>query len=72
MRFGVSTLASEPARAVLDSPYLLLGTHAQMAEQLAERSERFGIDTWTVFADRPGLTDQRLDTLAAVIEQLRA
>jgi len=65
-RLGVSV------EAVLDSPYLLLGTHAQMAEQLAERSEQFGIDTWTVFADRPGLTDQRLDTLAPVIEQLRA
>lgn len=57
---------------VLDSPFLLLGTAEQLAEQLRERSERFGIETWSTFADRPGLTHQRLDTLAPVIERIRA
>jgi probable F420-dependent oxidoreductase len=56
---------------VLDSPFLLIGTHAQLAEQLRERSERFGIGTWTTFADRPGFTDQTLATMAPVIEALR-
>ncbi|CAN5369960.1 LLM class F420-dependent oxidoreductase [soil metagenome] len=63
-RFGA------PVEDILDSPFVLIGTHQQLAEQLTERSERFGIETWTVFADRPGLTDQRLDTLAPVIELL--
>ena len=34
---------------LLDSPFLLLGTHQQMAEQLVERRERFGISYVVVF-----------------------
>ncbi|MBA2282640.1 MAG: hypothetical protein H0W25_15630 [Acidimicrobiia bacterium] len=45
---------------------------AQIAEQLRERTARYGIDTWTVFAERPGVTDQTLPTTGPVIEALRA
>lgn len=50
---------------VLSSPFLLLGTVAEIAEQLRERSERLGIETWTVFAGRP--IDAPLEDLAAVV-----
>lgn len=53
---------------VLATPFLLLGTAEQVAEQLHERSERLGIDTWTVFAGRP--IDAGLDDLRAVAEAL--
>jgi probable F420-dependent oxidoreductase len=55
---------------VLDSPFLLLGTHAQIADQLRERSARFGVETWTVFGNIPGAA-QPDDLLAPVIELLR-
>ncbi len=54
---------------ILDSPFILLGTHDQMAEQLIERRERFGISYWVTFGERPG-SEQTLDTLAPVIERL--
>jgi probable F420-dependent oxidoreductase len=55
---------------VLASPFLLLGTAAEIAQQLHERTERFGIETWTVFAGRP--IDAPLDYLAAVAAALHA
>jgi probable F420-dependent oxidoreductase len=55
---------------ILDSPFMLIGTPDQMADTLRERSQRFGINHWTVFASRPG-SDQTLETLAPVIERLR-
>lgn len=55
---------------VLDSPFLLIGTHDEMAEALRERRERFGISYWAVFEQRPG-SDQTIDTLGPVIERLR-
>ena len=51
---------------VLATPFLLLGTAAEIADQLHERSERFGIDTWTVFAGRRSTPASR--TSAAVAE----
>lgn len=56
---------------ILDSPFLLLGTAAQIAEQLRERSQRFGIDTWTVLGLRPDV-DQPLDALAPIVEAVRS
>jgi probable F420-dependent oxidoreductase len=55
---------------ILDSPFLLIGTHDQMAEALRERRERFGISYWVVFEKRPG-SDQTIETLGPVIERLR-
>jgi len=55
---------------VLDSPFLLIGTPEQMADTLRERSERFGVGYWTVFASRPG-SEQTLETMAPVIARLR-
>jgi hypothetical protein len=52
----------------LESPFLLLGTVDEIAEQLSERTERFGIETWTVFAGRP--VDASLDDLAAIAAAL--
>ena len=60
------------ADAVLDSPFVLIGTADEIADDLKARRERFGIRTWVVFGERStGLGDQRLDTLAPVIELLR-
>ena len=54
---------------ILDSPFVLLGTHEQMAEQLLEHRERFGVSYWVTFGDRPA-SEQTLTTLAPVIELL--
>jgi probable F420-dependent oxidoreductase len=55
---------------VLDSPLLLIGTVAEMAEQLRERQQRLGLGSITVFGRRPG-SDQTPETFAPVIEQLK-
>jgi len=34
---------------LLDSPFVLIGTHEEMAEAIAERQRRFGVSYWTVF-----------------------
>jgi len=44
-----------PEDVVLDSPYVLLGTPDEIAEQIEADARRFGISRWTVFGDRPGL-----------------
>lgn len=44
-----------PEEVVLDSPYVLLGTPDEIAEQIDADARRFGISRWTVFGDRPGL-----------------
>jgi probable F420-dependent oxidoreductase len=58
-----------PAR-LLDSPFILLGTHAQMADMLTARQHRFGISYWTVFDEIPG-RPSAMDDLAKVIALLR-
>lgn len=40
---------------VLDSPYVLIGTAEQIAEQVLEHNRRFGITRWTIFGDRSDL-----------------
>lgn len=55
---------------VLASPFVLLGTHEQMAETLVARQQRFGVSYWTVFdgfADRASA----MPDLAEVITLLR-
>ncbi|WP_241779698.1 hypothetical protein [Streptomyces natalensis] len=51
-------------RQVLDSPTLLIGTPAQMAEQLRERRERYGFSYITVL-------EPFLDAFAPVLEELK-
>jgi len=51
---------------VLGSPFLLLGTVEEIADQLHERSARLGIETWTAFAGRP--VDADLPTLSAIVD----
>lgn len=50
--------------AVLESPYLLVGSADSMAEDLIRRRERFGVSYWAVFDRRGGLD------LAPVVERL--
>ncbi len=54
---------------VLTTPFLLLGTVEEIAAQLHERTDRFGIETWTVFVGRP--IDPDLEVLGSVAEALR-
>ncbi len=56
------------ADVALDSPYALLGTPDEIATQVREHHDRFGITRWTVFADRPDL--QPAEALAPVRELL--
>lgn len=62
--FGVA------GQTLLDSPFVLLGTHEQMAEQLAARQREFGISYWTVFDELPG-RPSALPDIAEVIALLR-
>ncbi len=55
---------------VMDSPFLLLGTHEQMAETLTARQRRFGVSYWTVFDELAGRASA-LGDLAEVIALLR-
>lgn len=55
---------------VLDSPFVLLGTHEQMADALAERQQRFGVSYWTVFDEWVGRASAMPD-IAEVIALLR-
>ena len=58
-----------PPETVADSPFLLIGTVDDIAMQLQERSQRFGVSEWVTRAESR-LSDQRLGTLAPVIERL--
>lgn len=55
---------------VLDSPFVLLGTHEQMAETLVERRQRFGVSYWTVFDEWVGRESAMAD-ITKVIASLR-
>ena len=55
---------------VLDSPFVLLGTHEQMAETLTDRQQRFGVSYWTVFDELAGRPSTMPD-IAKVIALLR-
>jgi len=54
----------------MDSPFVLIGTHEQMAETLAQRQQRFGVSYWTVFDDWIGRPSAMPD-IAKVIALLR-
>lgn len=54
---------------VLDSPFVLLGTHEQMAEALVERQRRFGVSYWTVFDEWVG-RESAMPDIAKVIALL--
>jgi probable F420-dependent oxidoreductase len=64
-----AALDTDPA-VLLRSPFVLLGTHEQMADQLAARQRRFGISYWTVFDELPG-RESALPDIAEVIALLR-
>ena len=57
-------LPAVTADDILNSPYSLIGTHEQIADQLRDRRERLGITYITVF-------EKDLDAMAKVIELLR-
>ncbi|OBB74167.1 F420-dependent oxidoreductase [Mycobacterium sp. 852014-52144_SCH5372336] len=64
-----STFGVSPER-LLTSPFVLIGTHEQMAEQLTERRRRFGVSYWTAFDELPGRPSAMPD-IAQVIKLLR-
>ena len=55
---------------LLDSPFVLIGTHEQMAEQVLERRRRFGISYWTVIDEYAGRASA-MPAIAKVIDLLR-
>lgn len=59
-----------PPDQLLSSPFILLGTHEQMAEMLTERQQRFGVSYFTVFDELPGRATAMHD-IAKVIALLR-
>lgn len=65
-----ATIGGISPERLLTSPFVLLGTHEQMAEQLAERQQRFGVSYWTVFDELPGRPSAMPD-MAKVIALLR-
>lgn len=65
-----ATLGGITPEQVLESPFLLLGTHEQMAEALAARQRRFGVSYWTVFDEWAGRASAMRD-IAEVIALLR-
>lgn len=71
-RRGAAECAAEAlgvaADVILSSPYVLIGTAAEIADQLRTQYERFGITRSTVFADHPKL--QPADALVPVVRML--
>ncbi|KMO79290.1 LLM class F420-dependent oxidoreductase [Mycolicibacterium chubuense] len=63
-QFGV------PPETLLNSPFVLIGTHEQMAEQLLGRRRAFGVSYWTVFDEWAG-RPSALSDIAEVITLLR-
>jgi probable F420-dependent oxidoreductase len=55
---------------LLDSPFVLLGTHEQMAETLKQRQQRFGVSYWTVF-DEWAERESTMPDITKVIALLR-
>jgi probable F420-dependent oxidoreductase len=58
------------AEFVLDSPFMLIGAHEQMAETLLDRRRRFGVSYWSVFDEWAGRPSAMPD-IAKVISLLR-
>ena len=52
------------AEEILDSPFLLIGTHDQMAEALVGRRERYGISYWVGLRAGDGGTGSRCEAAA--------
>ncbi|HEX2312144.1 MAG TPA: TIGR03621 family F420-dependent LLM class oxidoreductase [Thermomonospora sp.] len=63
-KLAAGPLAPMTAEEILETPFLMLGTPAQLAEQLVERRERFGFSYITVHGPY-------LEALGPVIERLR-
>ncbi|MGV0602384.1 TIGR03621 family F420-dependent LLM class oxidoreductase, partial [Mycolicibacterium pulveris] len=65
-----ATFGGISPEVLLDSPFVLLGTHDQMAEALVARQQRFGVSYWTVFDEWVGRPSAMPD-IAEVINRLR-
>ena len=55
---------------MLPATFVLIGTHEQMAEQLTQRQQRFGVSYWTVFDELPGRASA-MPAIAEIIKLLR-
>jgi probable F420-dependent oxidoreductase len=65
-----ATIGGITAAQILDSPFVLIGTHEQMAEAIQKRQQRFGVSYWTVFDSWQGGPSAMPD-LTEVIALLR-
>lgn len=65
-----ATFGGISPEVLLGSPFVLLGTHDQMAEALLARQQRFGVSYWTVFDEWVGRPSAMPD-IAEVINRLR-
>lgn len=65
-----ATIGGITAEQILDSPFVLIGTHEQMAEAIRKRQQRFGASYWSVFDTWQGRPSAMQD-LTEVIALLR-
>ncbi|KUH99057.1 TIGR03621 family F420-dependent LLM class oxidoreductase [Mycobacterium sp. IS-3022] len=65
-----AAIGSASPGELLESPFVLIGRPEQMAEQLVQRQQRFGVSYWTVFDELPG-RPSALPDIAEVIKLLR-
>jgi probable F420-dependent oxidoreductase len=65
-----ATVGGVTPEFVLESPFILLGTHEQMAETLKQRQQQFGVSYWTVFDEWVG-RESAMPDIAKVIALLR-
>jgi alkanesulfonate monooxygenase SsuD/methylene tetrahydromethanopterin reductase-like flavin-dependent oxidoreductase (luciferase family) len=65
-----ATFGGTSPELVMDSPFVRIGTHEQMAEELIARQQRFGVSYWTVFDEWIGRPSAMPD-IAKVIALLR-
>jgi probable F420-dependent oxidoreductase len=65
-----ATLEGATVELLLESPFVLIGTHEQMAQTLVDRQRQFGISYWTVF-DEPAGRPSAMPDLAKVVALLR-
>jgi len=65
-----ATFGGISGERLMTSPFVLLGTHEQMAETLVARQQRFGVSYWTVFDEWVG-RESAMPDIAKVIALLR-
>lgn len=65
-----ASIGGVSAAELLDSPFVLVGSHEQMADALVQRQREFGVSYWTVFDEWAGRPSAMPD-IAEVMRLLR-